>query len=110
MNRTASLSLLPVLLVVTASFVFVGCTAGGSDVPHDPQGSTTDDAMPARAINASDTVTGAAANDSASRAEAAARAAARALAVTFPEIRYSQMHIATRAILDSLRRKYGKTE
>lgn len=110
MIRT-SLSAIPILLLVLFSTFLIGaCSAGRGDEAGDAQPAVVNDGASARVITASDTVTGAPANDSLARAQAKARAAAHASAATFPEIRYSRLHIATRAILDSVRRNYGRKE
>lgn len=93
------------LVLFVVSVFFTGCagdTPGARDAGDD---------APAHAITAADTtLSGDGGSEEKSAAADSARAAALARASSFPEIRYSRLHIATRAVLDSVRRKYGKRD
>jgi lipoprotein-anchoring transpeptidase ErfK/SrfK len=88
----------------------------GGDASREPDAAAAADGAPARAVTASNETPGVpvVANDSAAKAEAAAadaaRAAALAKATTFPEIRYTRLHVADRSVLDSVRKRFGKTK
>jgi L,D-transpeptidase catalytic domain len=97
----------PMLAAAVTAATVAGCGASGNTPQDDPHAGPT---LAARGVDSSGR-TDAQLADTARRGDSAMAVRPGAPAeVSFPEIRYTRLPISSRAVLDSIRKKYAKTK